>query len=260
MTETRTLYNSVAPLANVARLTQLVERLTSRAYGLPGLGCYYGRAGSGKTTAGVYATNRFDAVHVEALPFGGVKQLLTMIVVELGQKVVRPTVPQLFEVAAEQLARTQRPLILDEADHLLTDKMIETVRRLHDVSGAPVILMGEELLPQKLQRWERVHGRILSWVGAEAATIEDVGHLAPIYCPGVAIAPDLRQAILAASRGSIRNVSTNLANVSEFAAVRGLQKLDLAAWGGAAFHTGEAPVPRIAPRQMAALKRRGAAA
>lgn len=235
--------NTVAPLANVARLIQLIDRCHTRAHGLPGMGTFYGRAGLGKTTAGVYATNKFNACHIEAMPFGGVKNLLTMIVKELGFRPAR-TVPALFDQVAEELARTDRPLILDEADHLLSEKMIETVRRLHDVTGVPVILMGEEGLPQKLARWERVHGRMLSWVGAEPATIEDVQHLAGIYARGIDIRDDVKKRLLVASRGSIRNVSTNLSNLREFAAERGLTRLTMEEWGTRGFHSGQAPTPR----------------
>lgn len=256
MTQNQEVIGSVAPLANVARLTQLIDRCQNRAHGLPGMGCFYGRAGLGKTTSGIYATNRFNACHVEALPIGGVKGLLGMIVQELGLRPQRTT-EALFTQAAQELALTGRPLIVDEADHILSDKPIEIVRRLHDVSGVPVILMGEEGLPQKLQRWERVHGRMLSWVGAETATAADVDHLAKIYAAGVTLSPDLKEALLKASRGSIRNVSTNLAHVREYAAIQGIASIDLAGWGRRPFHTGEAPAPRDVVKP---LIRRGAAA
>lgn len=242
MTEHPTLYNSVAPLANVARLTQLIDRCQNRVSGLTGMGCFYGFAGYGKTTAGIFATNKFDAVHIEALPVGGTKGLMEMIVTELGLRPAKQTA-RLFEQAAQELGKSQRPLILDEADHLLTDRTIETIRALHDKTGVPVILMGEESLPQKLTRWERVHSRILSWVPAEPATLDDVGDLARIYARGVEIAPDLREAVLAASRGSIRHVSNNLAALAEHAALRGLKRLNLADWSGA-FQSFEAPTPR----------------
>ena len=243
MSDVNERINSVAPLANVARLTQLIDRCLNRAHGLPGMGCFHGRAGLGKTTSGIYATNRFQACHVEALPIGGVKGLLTMITVELGLKPARTT-EALFGQVAQELAISGKPLIIDEADHILSDKPIEIVRRLHDVSGAPVILMGEEALPQKLQRWERVHSRMLSWVGAEPATAADVDHLARIYAAGVTLAPELKAQLLTASRGSIRNVSTNLAHVREYAAIQGLTIVTLTDWQGRAFHTGEAPAPR----------------
>lgn len=256
MSDQQTLINSVAPLANVARLNQLIDRCTNRAHGLPGMGCFYGRAGLGKTTAGIYATNRHNACHIEALPIGGVKGLLTMIVLELGLRPPRTT-EALFTEVAQQLALTQRPLIVDEADHILTDKPIEIMRRLHDVSGVPVILMGEESLPQKLQRWERVHSRMLSWVGAENATQADVDHLARIYAKDVQISAEVKAAVLVASRGSIRNVSTNLAHIREFAVTQGHDLVTAEIWGRRLMHTGEAPAPRLAPTSGA---RKGAAA
>lgn len=257
MSERGELYNTVAPLANVTRLVALIDRAQNRGPGLPGLGCFYGRAGLGKTTAGIYATNTMNACHVEALPFGGLKKLLEMIVTELGLRPKR-LIPDLFDQAAQELAMTGRPLIIDEADHILSTKTIEAVRHLHDKSAAPVILMGEELLPQRLQAWERVHGRMLAWIEAEPATIKDVEHLAKVYARGVDVAPDLREAVLASSKASIRYISTNLAAIAEFAAVRGLERVALADWGGAAFHTGEPPTLRRGA--VPAVTRKGRAA
>lgn len=257
MTQNEETSHGVAPLENVARLTALIDRIQHRTAGLPGLGCIYGRAGLGKTTAGIHAVNALDACHVEALPVGGVKGLMTMIVRELGLRPARTT-EALFAQAADHMSKYQTPLLIDEADQVLTDRCIELIRRLHDVSQAPVILIGEEVLPQKLQRWERVSSRVLGWVGMAEATAADVVHLARLYAPTVAISPDLQAKVLRASRGSIRNVSTNLAGICEFAAARGLRKLDLAAWGDRPFHTGEVPPPRYVA--VARPIRRGAAA
>lgn len=243
MTDRAELYNTVAPLTNVTRLVALVDRTQNRQHGLPGMGCYYGPAGYGKTTAAIYVTNTMQACHVQALPVGGAKALLEMIVVELGLRPKR-VVYEMIKQAAKELAESGRPLIIDEADHILKTTMIEAIRAIHDISAAPVILMGEELLPQRLQAWERVHGRMLAWVEAEPATIEDVGHLAKVYAPRVEIVPELREAVLAASKASMRYISTNLAAIAEFAAVRGLSRVTSADWGGGAFHTGEPPTLR----------------
>lgn len=246
--------NNVAPLANVARLTQLVDRCRQRPHGLPGMGCFFGRAGLGKTTAAVYATNRFDACHVTALPVGGVKSLMNMIVLNLGIQPPARTTEGLFAQAVKELGATQRPLIIDEADNILVDRTIELVRVLHDMTETPVILLGEELLPQKLQKWDRVHSRILSWVGAEAATLTDVDHLAKIYAHHITLSADMKEAVLSASRGSIRNVATNLAHVREHAVLNGWQTISLDQWGQRPMHTGEAPAPRHsgAPRLLRA--------
>lgn len=261
MADTGRLYNSVAPLANVARLQALIDRCENRAHGLPGMGCFYGKAGHGKTTAGVYATNRKNACHVEALPFGGTKKLLEMIVIELGLRPAK-SVASLFDQAAAELAATDRPLIIDEADQILTDRTIEAVRHLHDKTLVPVILMGEEQLPQRLKQWERVSGRMLGWVAAEAATLDDVGYLAPIYAPKLIIRDDLKQALLKASNGSIRHVSTNLARLSTHAAIKGLTHIGVGDWDAKSFHTGQPPDVRRevgSPGPSAARSRRTAA-
>ena len=238
----------------MTRLVALIDRAQNRRHGLPGMGCFYGRAGLGKTTCGIYATNTLDACHVEAEPVGGAKNLLQMIVTELGER-PKKTVPDLLHQAQESLAISGRALIIDEADHILTTKMIEAVRSIHDKSGAAVILMGEELLPQRLQAWERVHGRMLAWVEAEPATIEDLGHLAKVYAPGVEIVPDVREALLTTSKASMRYISTNLAAIAEFAAVRGLNRITRADLAGLALHTGEPPTLRRGA--VAPLPRRG---
>lgn len=243
MTETTGRHNSVAPLANVVRLRMLLDRIQTRAPGLPGLGCFHGPAGHGKTTGGIYLTNTANCVHIEALPFGGAKGLMENIARELGLRPER-TLSRLFDQVAADLALSGRPLLLDEADKVLSDTVIETVRRLHDVSGVPVILMGEETLPQKLQKWERVHSRMLAWVATEPASAEDVRHLAPIYARGIEVTPDLMDRIHKDSRGSVRYVSTNLAHVAEFARSRGMVRVSLADWGGQALHTGIAPTAR----------------
>lgn len=259
MTDNRSPINSVAPLANVARLTKLALTCQNRTDGLPGMGCFYGFTGWGKTMAGVFVANKTGACHVEAMPFGGSKMLLEMIVKELG---LRPTrsVATLFSQAAEELARNPRLLIIDEADHILNDRMIEMVRRLHDITLVPVILMGEEELPQKLRRWERVHSRILEWVAAEPATLDDVKFLAQIYAPNVTISEELKGKLLAASAGSLRLVSTNLANLAGFAAVKGLPHIGSAEWAGQRFHTGQAPEARRGLGEVPTKSARGRAA
>ena len=59
--------------------------------------------------------------------------------------------------------------------------------------------------------------------------------------------------------GSIRNASTNLAYVSEFAASKGLKRLSLAEWGQKRFHTGEAPAARAPLGVIAVRSRRNVA-
>lgn len=251
-----------APLQNVSRLMGLVDQCENRAAGLPGMGCFYGRTGYGKTTAGIVATNSYNAVHVEALPLGGIKTLLELIAAELGLKTGRASSTQLFIGITQELAIQRRPLIIDEADLVMSDRSADTIRLLHEKSGVPVILMGLDVLPKTLSRWEQLHGRMLAWVPAEPAVLDDVTHLARLYVPGIEISQDLKAAILTASKSSLRYITTNLAAVRGLAAERGLTRVGMEDWGPTrAFHSVDPPPIRrgAPPPPPMPARKRGAA-
>ncbi|SFQ13763.1 AAA domain-containing protein [Roseivivax halotolerans] len=238
------LYNSLAPLRNVSALAALVDRLKNRAHGLPGMATFYGPSGYGKTTAGTYVTNEFDAVCVQVKSTWTQKKLCEAILSEMSVPPHRMTISDMVDRISATLAVTDAPLLIDEADFLVKRRMIEIVRDFHEGSGAPVILIGEELLPQKLKQWERVHGRMLDWVAAQPADTRDLSALMPIYAPGIDIASELQDRLMKAANGSIRRICVNLEMVREFARLEGLDAVTLEDWGKKQFWTGEAPGPR----------------
>jgi len=243
MTEQPTLYNSFAPLRNVVALTQLIERCDSRAHGLPGMAVFYGPSGFGKSTAAIFAANKYGALHIQVKSTWGARKICTSILSEAGVKPAT-TVADMQEQISEYLAVSDRPLLVDEADYLVSKRKIELIRDIHDGSNATVIMIGEEALPTRLKAWERIDGRIMSWVAAEPGTLADVAPLARIYAPGICVAEDLRRKILAASQGSIRRICTNLAHVNERARTRGVTEMNLETWGSGEFPSGIAPAPR----------------
>lgn len=236
-------YNSVAPLRNVAALVELITRVSTRSHGLPGMACFYGPSGYGKTTAAVYSANKFRAFQVQVKSVWTGKKLCEAILEDLGIP-PRRTIADMVDQISEELARSGRPLLIDEADHLVSRAMIEIVRDIYESSGAAVILIGEEQLPKKLMQWERVHGRMLDWVGAEPGVVQDVTHLAPIYCPGVELDEPFKARLLEASNNSIRRICINLARVLEVARTEGMTAVSREAWGNRGFFSGQAPTPR----------------
>lgn len=244
MANEQRLYN-FAPLRNVSALVGLIDRVQNRNPALPGMACYYGWSGYGKTTAGIYAANKFNAVLVQVKSHWGPKYLLQVIARECALEPRKgDSIGHLAEMIAQSLAVNDVPLLVDEADHLVKRKAIELMRDIHEASGAPVILIGEESMPQKIKEWERVHGRMLDWVAAQPGEMDDVIHLAKSYAEGIEIAPDLQAAILDASHKSIRRICVNLDRIAEHARTRGLKRMALDDWQGR-FFTGEAPVARM---------------
>jgi DNA transposition AAA+ family ATPase len=237
------LPGTIAPLRNVALFSALVDRVLERPAGLPGMATFHGRSGLGKSCAAIYAANKARAYYVQVRSVWTRKHMLVSILAEMG---IRPaaTIPQMMDQVGEQLSLSGRPLIIDEADYLLAKGMIEVVRDIYESSLAAIILIGEEGLPQDLQKYERVHGRMLDWVAAQPATEQDARTLARLYCPQVAVGEDLLARILEASGGSVRRICVNLDRVREFAATRGLQTVGARGYEGEIF-TGS-PVGRRA--------------
>jgi hypothetical protein len=139
------------------------------------------------------------------------------------------TVAANLDLICEQMSTSQRPLILDEADHAASRPgMVELLRDIYEGSQAPLMLVGEEMLPSKLKKFERFHGRVLAWVPAQPVTLDDAHQLKGIYSPDVAIADDLLAHVVEIAHGSVRRLCVNLVNIQEHAMLHGLDAIDRA--------------------------------
>jgi DNA transposition AAA+ family ATPase len=246
--------NFFLPLKNVMLFQELVEQVCSRSSHLPGMACFYGPSGYGKTKSATYGANHSSAFYIELNDTCTRKSMCQMILIEVGLPDLarKASVPDMVNAIQARLAETgDRPLIIDEADFLLKKNLIDTVRALHDKSGAPVILIGEELLPQKLKAHERAHNRMLNWVAAQPCDLDDTALIAErlglaSQAGGVKIGKDLVAAIHKASGGRIRRVLVNVEQIVNFARATSKSQIDLAAWGARPLSTGEPPSRRAA--------------
>lgn len=237
---TQTTSTALAPLTNVALALQALERAMGRQQHLPGLVVFYGPSGWGKSMASAHASVQHHAYLVQAKSTWTKRAFLLQILQEMGVSPAR-TIYDMADQVAEQLVLSGRPLIVDEFDHIVDRNAVEIVRDIYEGSNAPILLVGEEQLPHKLKRWERMHGRILDFVGAQPADIEDARHLREFYLKRVRVADDLVELALARSHGSARRICVNLARFEEVALQEGKKAVDLAWWGDRPLFTGEAP-------------------
>lgn len=233
---------SHALLRNVALFGEAMDAAMHRNAHLPGLVVFYGPSGYGKTHAATFAANAHRAFYVEARSTWTKRALCLGILREIGVEPAQRVYEMVSQIA-DQLAILRRPLILDEADHILQAGAIEVVRDIHEASGAVVALIGEERLPAKLRQVERVHNRVVQWVGAVPADTQDAQLLARLYCPGIQVAEDLMDQVVRASDGGARRICINLQDIAEEAKKRPAEVLDSAWWGGRPLMTG-----RVEPR------------
>ncbi|MER8964461.1 ATP-binding protein [Mesorhizobium sp. M0808] len=241
--------NRPAPLKNVAAFSTLLAKMVDRDPDLPGLAVFSGRSGDGKTKSAVYGANKYLAAYVECGQFTTARSLLMQILIELGETHPRGSIEELKTNAIMlMVADPRRPLIIDEAHFIAKKRFVDLLRELTDKSGAPVIMIGEEMLPKYLEEFERVHNRVLEWLLAVPCDAEDFGLLVANRCPGIEIASDLAAAILDKTKGNTRRIVVNLTKVVEASQILGTKKIDLAAFGGvgAIFSA-----PKFTPRKFA---------
>ncbi|RJG46470.1 ATP-binding protein [Mesorhizobium sp. DCY119] len=241
---------SVAPLKNVASCLALVDALIHRPAHLPNIGVFSGFSGYGKTMAAQYCWNRTGALFVEVFDFWTRKKFCQALLAELGVARPRGTIGDMMdEIIARLGDDPARPVIIDEADKLVDKGMIELVRDINKAAQVPVLLVGEELLPQKLEPFERVHNRVLDWVLAQPCDLDDARALASFLYPKLTITDRLLDAIREQTGGKARRIATTLNAAASFAANAGLPELDVGTYQGRIF-TGETP-KRFQSRRVA---------
>lgn len=235
---------TLAMLTNVSLFAELMERVMGRHRELPGMACFYGPSGFGKTKAAIFAANRWRAHYLEVGSTWTQAKFCHSLAIELGLP-EKGTIGDLVERIIVALKTSRRPLIIDEFDHVVTRKYCDLVREIHDQTQAAFVLLGEELLAHKLTAFERVHNRVMYWQPAQPCDRADARRLTPIFIPGVEIGDDLLDRIVAASGGRPRRVAVNLDLVRETAVLEGWTRIDATAWGERPLFKGEPPARRV---------------
>lgn len=235
---------TLAALRNVFGCMELVKTVQLRAPSLPNIGVMHGPSGYGKSYGSIYVQNKTGAVRVEVGESWNKKTFVSAILREAGVLEPRGNTADLMRHAIQWLGdEPNRPLIVDEADKLVDKGLIELVREIADHALIPVLLIGEEMLPNKLARFERVHNRVLHWYPAQPCDLADCRELAKVHLHGIEIDDDLLDEVRAKGQGVARRVSTTLADMRGFAVNNAFKRLTRENWQGRIF-TGEAPVAR----------------
>jgi len=233
---------SLAQLRNVTALDTAIMAAQRRQPHLPGLVPFYGPSGYGKSSAAAFCANKHRAYYVQVQVTWNDRMLLSQILAEMGIAAEKTAAAMAGQVA-EQLAKSGRPLIVDEFDYLVErGRGVDLIRDLHDNSaGGVIVAIGEERLPVRLRRYERFHGRVHEWLQAQPADARDAASLAKLYCDGLGVAEDLAAHLARQANGSVRRICVNLARIQAFATKEGLKKIGLAEWGNRELYTGDAP-------------------
>lgn len=233
----------IVPLTNVGLLSGAMSRAQARPAGLPGLVAMYGPSGYGKSAAAAFAANQHRCYYTECRDTWSKKAFLTAILRDMSILPER-TLSDMVDQIAVQLSTSRRPLIVDDVQYLLEKATANVLTDIYNASEGTIVLIGEERVPSSLQRLERLHNRVLEWVPAQPATIEDVRQLAVESYPELLFGEDLLEDLVRVTKGCLRRIAVNLYKVRSEAAAMMLDQVGMAEWGKRSWFTGEAPTRR----------------
>ncbi len=237
--------SQIAQLTNVSTLNTMVSQLIDAPIGQERMGCFYGPSGWGKSTAVSAVQILFDVIAIEVIENTSKLDVLDQIVDQIQVKSPRNVSARIRAIAG-YMERTNRALIIDDAHYLIKRGMVGMARDIYNTAGGlvPVILVGEELLPQDLTRFENIHNRIAVWEGAQPCEMDDARRLASIYAKGVEVEEELLAEIVSKANGATRRVSNMLGKAREIAKQRGAEVVTRKLWGATPFFDGLPPAER----------------
>ncbi len=235
--------SKTALLGNVVSFLSLMDRLMSRPDKLPGIGVFHGYSGLGKTESAIYGANKHQAYYVRLGDSWTKKKFCDAILMQLSEYKTGSIADKVDKIT-EVLRMESRPLLIDEADYAFSKNYFEIIREIYDESQTPIILLGEERLPQKIQQHERFHNRIMEWAQAQPCNFEDARKLADIYAGDVRIEDDLLEVVLKKTSGTARRVAVMTNYIQEQSYADGVDGYSLKSWGNKPFMSFSAKAAR----------------
>ena len=224
---------------NVARLWEVVESLHNASLGEPRLGLIYGPAGRGKTRAVDTLAARTGALYVSAARVWTPNSMLKRILACMGITSTVSAADNLARAAEALAERLGVPslgnglLIIDEADYLVkgtqpprTPPLLDTVRDLHDASGAPVLLVGMNGLAKALSRFPQFWDRVRMSEEFAPLVKKEVMSLASELA-GLTLDDQSAEQIRRATHGNLRQTILHLARLEALAKAEGSPKVSL---------------------------------
>lgn len=228
--------NLTAETKNLKALAQAAQAVCTQPSDLPGIVAIVGKPGLGKTSGATWLRDRTDAVYLSATSLWTPRTMLDSLAreVRVDTRGLRGVV---FDRIIERLAVSERSIIIDEADYLLDRAdLLSAARDVHDMSAAPLFVIGMHRFITRVQDHEQFASRIAQTIEFKKADLDDARSVA-VTCCEVAFDDDILQRIVEASDGSLRRIKVNLRQVEMWAARRGADRVDSKAWGAQPFES-----------------------
>lgn len=207
---------------NVARFREALSTLEDTDRGQPGLGVVWGRAGRGKTVCAREYAVRTGAVYLRVLQDWTPRAMLAALCMQLNGS--EPgTVDRAKRTAVDSLDQSKKTILVDEADRLKID-LVEHLRDVHDLTGVPVVLIGEEHLFPTINARRRIWSRVTQTVEFGPIMSEDI-LLFALEAAQLRLDPQAAEKIGARSGGDFRLVWTDVFALEQMARASGAKEV-----------------------------------
>jgi len=232
----------IASVKNIVRMGDALDAVMTRSAGTEGMVLIYGASGVGKSTALAYYLNQYNAVYVEASPAWSLGSMYAAILGGMGM-LPKGRAADLERQIVDEMSANNRPLFIDELDHILlpgqttTLRMLEALRSIYDKSRMPVLMCGMDRVDRKLKLREQLSRRIFQWVEFGDLDLDDARVVADTVCD-VVLADDLLADVFAATAGRMGRLVPVLAQIERRAKGQGWHEVDRNLWGGKPWHFG----------------------
>ncbi|WP_419787247.1 AAA family ATPase [Pseudodesulfovibrio sp.] len=208
---------------NVAKLRKSLSALSDTEQGRPGIGVVQGEAGRGKTMAAKEWHAMNGGIFLRVMEGWSQFSFLQALTYKICGE--RPNNTNRCRTRImDSLAKTPQPIIVDEADRLLMPR-IEDLRDVHDMTGCPVILIGEEGFYPRLHARKRVHSRVVDVVNFDPITPDDV-MLFAAQAAALEVTPEACHKLAALAKGSFRVVYGYILHLEDYAKAQATNTID----------------------------------
>lgn len=209
---------------NVKNFIGLMNNLIDKSNEVPKMGLVYGDPGLGKTQTAVWWTTKNGAVYVRAQNKMTSRWLLEKIVYELGEAPSRK-MAELMEQCIAHLRLKPQVIVIDEVDYLINkNKIVETLRDLHDLTSAPVVLIGMQEAKIKLGKYKHLYDRISEIVEFKTFSKDDVDVIIEELSE-IKITDEAKE-IFFEKTNRFRQLIKGIALLESLAKMNGLNKID----------------------------------
>jgi len=207
----------------VVAFRQAIKVVEDTVKGHPGIMVVWGYSGRGKSSCVEKYATETNAVYLyienQLTPTALLKQLCRELNgMEPHQKAMAK------RIIVEELEDTPRTLLIDEADKLCING-IEHLRDIHDMTGIPLVLIGEPKIYGTLHSRKRLWSRVTKTVEFGPVTIEDIVLLGMKACD-LKVKPDAANELLRRCKGDFRPLYHDLRDIEIRAKANAIKEIE----------------------------------